>query len=199
MKLVLVMHNIRSTYNVGAILRTAEGFGVDSVVMSGWTPATKYTRGAIALPHVLEKNTAAISKTALGAESMVRSEWSLDILATLEKLRKEDYIILGLENNLEHNKVWRLDEWQKAVNEIRTARGTYDDVMNVTTEAKRGELKFGDTPKIVLVLGEEVDGIDSSLFSAIDAFLEIPMKGQKESFNVSVAAGVAMYELLVVE
>ena len=47
--------------------------------------------------------------------------------------------------------------------------------------------------KIVLVLGEEVNGIDYSLYDIIDLFLEIPMKGKKESFNVSVAAGIAMY------
>ena len=38
MKTVLVLDNIRSCYNVGAILRTAEGFGVEKVILSGYTP-----------------------------------------------------------------------------------------------------------------------------------------------------------------
>ena len=54
-----------------------------------------------------------------------------------------------------------------------------------------GNLSDKLSDKIVLVLGEEVNGIDYSLYDIIDLFLEIPMKGKKESFNVSVAAGVA--------
>ena len=52
-----------------------------------------------------------------------------------------------------------------------------------------------DAKKIVLVLGEEVNGIPRELYPEIDLFLEIPMKGRKESFNVSVAAGIALYAL----
>ena len=48
----------------------------------------------------------------------------------------------------------------------------------------------------MLILGEEVKGIDNSLYEIIDLFLEIPMRGQKESFNVSVASGNAMWGLL---
>ena len=49
---------------------------------------------------------------------------------------------------------------------------------------------------MALVLGEEVSGIPNSLYDVIDVFLEIPMRGQKESFNVSVAAGIAMYAIM---
>ena len=48
----------------------------------------------------------------------------------------------------------------------------------------------------MLILGEEVNGIDNLLYDLIDLFVEIPMRGQKESFNVSVAAGVAIYGLM---
>lgn len=50
-------------------------------------------------------------------------------------------------------------------------------------------------PKIALLLGEEVNGIANELRDVCDDIVEIPMKGQKESFNVSVAAGIALYEL----
>lgn len=47
----------------------------------------------------------------------------------------------------------------------------------------------------ILILGEEVNGIDSHLLSQADVILEIPMVGQKESFNVSVATGICLYQL----
>ena len=76
---------------------------------------------------------------------------------------------MGLENNLDSDKLLRLND---------------------------GSLKGRMTDKIVLVLGEEVHGIDNSLYEIIDLFVEIPMEGQKESFNVSVAAGIAMYGIM---
>lgn len=49
--------------------------------------------------------------------------------------------------------------------------------------------------KVALLIGEEVDGIDQSLLSQCDDLIEIPMQGQKESFNVAVATGIALYGL----
>jgi 23S rRNA (guanosine2251-2'-O)-methyltransferase len=49
--------------------------------------------------------------------------------------------------------------------------------------------------KIALVLGEEVNGIDGILRDSCDELIEIPMVGKKESFNVSVATGIALYTL----
>lgn len=49
--------------------------------------------------------------------------------------------------------------------------------------------------KIALLLGEEVAGIETNLRDQCDELIEIPMRGQKESFNVSVAAGIALYAL----
>jgi 23S rRNA (guanosine2251-2'-O)-methyltransferase len=49
--------------------------------------------------------------------------------------------------------------------------------------------------KNLLILGEEVSGIEKEILKKCDQILEIPMKGEKESLNVSVAAGVALYGL----
>jgi tRNA G18 (ribose-2'-O)-methylase SpoU len=49
--------------------------------------------------------------------------------------------------------------------------------------------------KIALLLGEEVEGITKELRKECDDLIEIPMEGQKESFNVSVATGIALYGL----
>ncbi|MDN5275707.1 MAG: hypothetical protein JWN33_356 [Candidatus Saccharibacteria bacterium] len=49
--------------------------------------------------------------------------------------------------------------------------------------------------KIALLIGEEVEGIARDMRELCDDIIEIPMRGQKESFNVSVATGIALYEL----
>lgn len=62
---------------------------------------------------------------------------------------------------------------------------------------------FGYKPKkgqkLALVLGNEVHGISKPALKQCDAVVEIPMRGMKESLNVSVAAGVAMFTLLYPE
>ncbi len=55
--------------------------------------------------------------------------------------------------------------------------------------------QFNPPKKIALLLGEEVEGITSRLKERCDELIEIPMFGQKESFNVSVATGIALYRL----
>lgn len=165
MKLILVLDNIRSTYNVGAILRTAEGFGVGRVILSGYTPRVN---DAVLLPHLREKLNREIHKTALGAEEMLDIYSCGDIVSELRKLKKQGWQIVGLENNIEEERLIQLND-------------------------KKLKTKLSD--KVVLILGEEVNGIDYIIYDIIDLFVEIPMKGKKESFNVSVAAGIAMYGL----
>lgn len=50
--------------------------------------------------------------------------------------------------------------------------------------------------KIVLVFGSEVGGLHKDILKKMDTVIELPMKGEKESLNVSVCAGVVMYEIL---
>ena len=168
-ELVLALHNIRSTYNVGAIMRTAEGFGVSEVILTGYTPRVDDVR---LLPHLREKLNHEIHKTALGAETLMDINACDDIMAELRKRADEGWKIVGLENNL-----GKTDKFIYRINES-------------DLKEKLGE-------KLVLVLGEEVNGIDYTLYDMISAFVEIPMRGQKESFNVSVAAGIAMAYLLI--
>ncbi len=54
--------------------------------------------------------------------------------------------------------------------------------------------KFKPKFPLALVLGEEVRGVSKSILKLADEILEIPMQGQKESLNVSVAFGIAAYE-----
>lgn len=161
--MILVLDNIRSCYNVGAILRTAEGFGVEKVILSGYTPRVHDVN---LLPHLREKLDREIHKTALGAEEMLEIESCDDVLGRIDNLKQDGWQIVGLENNIDTERLVVLG-----------------------SASMRNALK----EKVVLILGEEVHGISRSLQDTIDLFVEIPMRGRKESFNVSVAAGIAMF------
>ena len=165
-KIHLILHNIRSILNVGAILRTAEGLGVERVIFSGYTPTPLPVSKE--LPHIAESITAKIHKTALGAEAYLNLATTDNILQTLENYRKDGFQLVGLENNLDDSRLIRIN--------------------SPDFHAKIG-------PKIALVLGEEVEGIAVELREKLDVFVEIPMVGRKESFNVSVATGMILYEL----
>jgi tRNA G18 (ribose-2'-O)-methylase SpoU len=54
---------------------------------------------------------------------------------------------------------------------------------------------FAPRGNMCLLLGEEVRGITPELLARCDEVIEIPMHGRKESFNVSVATGIALYAL----
>ena len=57
--------------------------------------------------------------------------------------------------------------------------------------------EFTPPAEFILVLGEEVEGIPLELLERCSSTLEIPMHGTKESFNVSVATGIALYALTI--
>ena len=94
--IVLIVHNVRSAHNVGALLRSADGLGINKVVFSGYTPyplASDDDR----LPHIAQKTNRAIHKTALGAETSVSWERTDNILDCLSQLRADGYEIAALE------------------------------------------------------------------------------------------------------
>ncbi|HPD34151.1 MAG TPA: RNA methyltransferase, partial [Candidatus Kapabacteria bacterium] len=55
------------------------------------------------------------------------------------------------------------------------------------------QLQINDFP-LVLILGNEISGIDDSVLERCNSAIEIPMYGMKHSLNVSVAAGIVAYE-----
>ena len=156
-KFYLILHNIRSAHNVGAILRTADGAGVDHVYFTGYTPTPPDGTEIYA-----SKPQRKIIKVALGAHELV--EWSryekIDDIIT--KLKKDNVEIVALEQG--------------------------DNSIDFKV--------FTPENSVALVLGNEPVGIDEHTLSLCDIMIDIPMRGQKKSLNVSVAAGVAMYELI---
>ncbi|NCU39241.1 TrmH family RNA methyltransferase [Candidatus Saccharibacteria bacterium] len=157
--ITLIAHNIRSTHNVGSIFRSAEGFGVKKIILSGYTPYPTF-QGDTRLPHEAEKITQQIHKTALGAESLVPFEHISDIRPWVQSCSLP---VIALE---------------------QTPTATL--LQN-----------FTPPNKFALLLGEEVHGVEEELLKLCDTAIEIPMVGKKESFNVSVATGIALYALTI--
>ena len=50
--------------------------------------------------------------------------------------------------------------------------------------------------KIVLILGNEITGLENEILNLCDQALEIPMAGNKESLNVSVAGAIVLFDIL---
>jgi len=160
MSIILALDQIRSSYNVGSLLRSAEGLGITSVISIGITPHMKQIEDT-RLPHVITKAEKQISKTALGAESLMHQHFQ-DETDMLKWSRQNNFYLASLE--LGENSV---------------------DIRN---------FKKPDHT-ILLVLGNEVDGVSRNILASSDVILSIPMYGQKESFNVTVSGAIALYEL----
>lgn len=95
-KIVLIVHNVRSCHNVGSLLRTADGLGIEAVYLTGYTPYPVKS-GDSRLPHLAARIDRQIAKTALGAEKSVKWFYSEDIEPVLKKLKEAGYQIGALE------------------------------------------------------------------------------------------------------
>ncbi|HZL07595.1 MAG TPA: TrmH family RNA methyltransferase [Candidatus Dormibacteraeota bacterium] len=95
-RLVLIAHNLRSTHNVGSLLRTCEGLGVERVYLTGYTPYPEHD-GDERLPHLAQKIDRQIIKTALGAEKLIEWQHQADLDTVLADLKKQAFVIAALE------------------------------------------------------------------------------------------------------
>jgi 23S rRNA (guanosine2251-2'-O)-methyltransferase len=157
-QIIVIVHDMRSTHNVGSLLRTCEGLGVKQVHFSGYTPyplASDDTR----LPHETAKLTKQIQKTALGAENLVPWSHAKDIAALIKEIKADGYQVIALEQD------------EKAISLI----------------------DFSPPDKLAILLGREVEGIAPDMLALCDQIIEIPMFGQKESFNVVQATAMALF------
>ena len=143
----VLLDNIRSAWNVGSILRTADGFGFAHAYLCGITPTPE------------NKD---VQKAALGADEFVTWSHHMDAVKLVKGLKKEDWRVWALEE----------DEYAQPI----------DQIANPTLNT-------------VLIVGSEVTGVDPALLDLTDNIFYIPMRGQKRSFNVAVAFGVAAWVL----
>jgi tRNA G18 (ribose-2'-O)-methylase SpoU len=145
---VVILENIRSAYNVGAIFRTADAALVRRILLAGFTPDPSH-RG--------------VRKSALGAGEFVPWERASNARDAARRLADEGYTIAALE------------------------------ITDTPTDPR--SIDRSHFP-LAVVVGNEVDGVSDAVLADCDLALELPQFGAKQSLNVSVAAGVALYDVV---
>jgi 23S rRNA (guanosine2251-2'-O)-methyltransferase len=150
MKFTVLLDNIRSAWNVGSILRSADGFGFSHSYLCGITPTP---------------DNEAVAKTSLGAEDSVPWSFHKDALKLVKDLKAEGWKAYGLEED---------------------ARAV--DISQASSITHKGERQ-------VLIVGNEVTGVDPELLDLCNQILYIPMRGEKKSFNAAIAFSIAAYAL----
>jgi tRNA G18 (ribose-2'-O)-methylase SpoU len=97
-KIVVIADNIRSSHNVGSLLRTCEGLGVEKVYLSGYTPYP-ITKNDTRLPHIAQRITNRIVKTSLGSENTIAWEHVDSLEPIINDLKTNSYQIVAVEMN----------------------------------------------------------------------------------------------------
>lgn len=96
----------------------------------------------------------------------------------------------------EHTVAWEQTKTlAQAVKKLKKENYYIVAVEQDTTSVSLFDFKTPKKIPVALVLGNEVVGLSPSALKLCDAIVEIPMRGEKESLNVSVAAGIAMFTL----
>lgn len=155
-KMIVVLDNIRSIFNVGSIFRTADALGAEKIYLCGLTPSPLDKLGRLRPKFI---------KTSLGSEKSVAFEKRVSTARVLNKLKKDGYKILAIEQHKNST--------------------PYYSLLPTTYSLKN----------IALVVGHEVRGLSGAVLKRADRILEIPMAGMKESLNVAVAFSIVAYEL----
>ena len=145
--LVVVLDDIRSLHNIGAVFRTSDAFLIDRIYLCGITATP---------PHP------EIHKTALGAEYTVDWIHFKHTEDCIKELHSVGYTILAIEQ----------------------CKGS--TMLN--------ELNLEKDKKYAIVLGNEVKGVKQEVINMCDGCIEIPQFGTKHSLNVSVTAGIILWE-----
>jgi 23S rRNA (guanosine2251-2'-O)-methyltransferase len=145
-----LLDNVRSAWNVGSMLRTADGIGVRHMHLCGITPTPDNPR---------------VSKTSLGSEYSVPWTYHPNGLEAALRFKKQGY------------RLWALEADKRAV--------PLNDIQYI----------HDDSP-IVLVVGNEIFGTDPDIQNLCEKMIYIPMEGEKHSYNVAVAFGIAGYCLM---
>jgi 23S rRNA (guanosine2251-2'-O)-methyltransferase len=149
----LILHNIRSVYNVGSAFRTADAAGVTKLYLTGYTPIPVDRFG---------KERRDLAKVALGAEKTLEWQYVRSLTALLKKLKKDGIYLIAVEQN-------------EASIDYKRVKPCYP---------------------CAIIVGNEVEGVPQKIVEQSDVVAEIPMRGTKESLNVSVALGVVLFRIL---
>ena len=159
-QIAVLLDNVRSAWNVGSILRSADGFGFRHVYLCGITPTA---------------DNEAVTKTSLGAEDTIPWSYHKDAVKLVKGLKGEGWKVYALEDDERASSL-------ESNNKLLTAQ-------NPTP------MGIGDPALHVLIVGNEVTGVDPEVLDLCDNIFYIPMYGEKKSFNVAIAFGIAAYAL----
>jgi 23S rRNA (guanosine2251-2'-O)-methyltransferase len=162
----VLLDNIRSAWNVGSILRSADGFGFTHAFLCGITPAA---------------DNEAVIKTSLGAENSVPWSYHKDAVKLLKGLKSDGW------------KVYALEEDARAISIDGVSATAPRMALGASAHEGPGALR----ERQVFIVGNEVTGVDPELLDLCDQIFYIPMRGEKKSFNVAIAFGIAAYALRV--
>ena len=116
-----------------------------------------------------------LAKTALGAEEIVEWEYSRNALDTANQLKTKGYLLIALEQDERAATLKHSSPFEDNATSLCSAQG------GVT----------------VLILGNEVTGVDPGILDLCDQIVHIPMIGTKRSLNVEVAFGIAAFQFSI--
>ena len=164
--LVVVLDNVRSQHNVGAVFRTADAMRIERVLLCG----------ICCCPPNQE-----IHKTALGAEESVDWKYYQQTVDAVKDLQAEGYTVYAVEQAHDSATLEEVAESLSAERSVLCQRSGLS-----------GEAGLHG---IAVVLGHEVFGVQQEVIDLCQGCIEIPQYGTKHSMNVSVTAGIVMYRL----
>lgn len=98
-EIYILLHNVRSVYNVGAIFRTADAVGVSKIILSGYTPIPLDRFG---------NSRGDFAKCSLGAEKTVAWEYVKSSVKILKEMKKAGFQIISVEqakNSVDYKKI----------------------------------------------------------------------------------------------
>lgn len=113
----------------------------------------------------------------------------------VDRFGRERHDIAKVSLGAEKSVTWKYKK--EVVKEIKKLKKVGYQIVAIEQSAKSVDYKKTKVgTKIVFVMGAEVEGVNKSILKLADQVAEIPMRGKKESLNVSVAFGVALYQIL---
>ena len=168
--LIVVLDDVRSLYNVGSVFRTCDAFRVEAVYLCGITGTP---------PN------AEIHKTALGGEDSVDWRYFEKTEDAVQELHDRGYFVYSIEQVEHSTKLQQLCNSQFKIQKSQLA-----DAVDTAIEDRQSESIF----PCAVIFGNEVKGVKQSVVDMSDGCLEIPQFGTKHSLNVSVTAGIVVWE-----
>lgn len=177
--LIVVLDDVRSLYNVGSVFRSCDAFRVEAVYLCGITATPPNTE---------------IHKTALGGEDSVDWEYFKTTEEAVEKLKQKGYFVYSIEQVEGSTKLQNLPEAHEEL--FKQEKESEKQEKESEKQGKESEKqKNSSLPKgYAVIFGNEVKGVKQNIVDMSDGCLEIPQFGTKHSLNVSVTAGIVVWE-----